>query len=492
MEKIIFITACTFLYINVHAQKVGIGISTPKAILQVADSSVVFSATGMALNLQGNPPISGTGRRMMWYADKAAFRAGYSGGTNWDKDNIGNYSFSAGGDTRAKGDYSIAFGQSTTTNGIVSTAFGFSSSAAGDYSTAFGRGTASGINSSAIGYLSVGSGVGSTAIGSLLNANGDYSTAIGYSLDVPAFNDYSTAIGYASSADNSYATAIGANTNVVGSYSTGIGYFSTIADANAVALGSRSTSGGFSQTIGYYSETGSFSSALGGYYSKATGIYSTATGDRVNATGSYSTAFGSLSTASGAYSTAFGYKTNAQSYSTLNIGLYNEPLSVIQTSISPTTALFVVGNGTSDTRRSSVFAVHNNGEVKVGYDSLYTPYSTLMEIKGDMALKQNVITLINGINNNVIVNRFSFVNVDNPTSNFSITGVVAGGNNGKILTILNTSGQNMTISNLNAGSDPQNRINTLSGADIVTVGNGSVTMQYSVAQNRWMVIAVRD
>jgi hypothetical protein len=60
------------------AQNVGIGTTTPSARLHVVDSSVVFSAAGDIPVTQGKPPVSGDGRRMLWYVDKAAFRARYA------------------------------------------------------------------------------------------------------------------------------------------------------------------------------------------------------------------------------------------------------------------------------------------------------------------------------------------------------------------------------------------------------------------------------
>ena len=57
------------------AQNVGIGTLSPVARLHVADSSVVFTAIGDIPATPGNVPVSGAGRRMMWYPDKAAFRA---------------------------------------------------------------------------------------------------------------------------------------------------------------------------------------------------------------------------------------------------------------------------------------------------------------------------------------------------------------------------------------------------------------------------------
>ena len=51
---------------------------------------------------------SGNGRRMMWYPDKAAFRAGYAGTDQWDEINTGNYSVAMGYLTEASGSYSTA------------------------------------------------------------------------------------------------------------------------------------------------------------------------------------------------------------------------------------------------------------------------------------------------------------------------------------------------------------------------------------------------
>jgi hypothetical protein len=119
------------------AQNIGIGTTTPLARLHVTDSSVVFSAVGPAPGPAGRPPVSGEGRRMMWYADKAAFRAGYVANTNWDKDNIGFYSMAFGYDSKASGSFSIAMGGGTA-SGNVSTAMGGVTTAFGDYSTAMG------------------------------------------------------------------------------------------------------------------------------------------------------------------------------------------------------------------------------------------------------------------------------------------------------------------------------------------------------------------
>jgi len=120
------------------AQNVGIGTGSPRARLHVVDSSVVFSSAGDIPGTAGNPGVSGEGRRMMWYPDKSAFRAGYVSSNEWDKNNIGLYS--------------VAFGWGTVASGIGTTATGYQSIALGVYATAMGYQT----NAKALASFAVG------------------------------------------------------------------------------------------------------------------------------------------------------------------------------------------------------------------------------------------------------------------------------------------------------------------------------------------------
>lgn len=131
---------------------------------------------------------------MMWYADKAAFRAGYVSLTNWDKANIGNYSFASGLNTTASGERSTAMGSLATASGNYSFATGHFSNASGDYSTALGyQAEASGVYSTATGNQTIASGIIATATGFNTTASGDYSTAMGSY--TTASGDNSTALG---------------------------------------------------------------------------------------------------------------------------------------------------------------------------------------------------------------------------------------------------------------------------------------------------------
>ncbi len=136
---------------------VGVGTTSPTALLHAhgtgtGEGNVLFVGEYKVFS-PGDPPTSGAGTRMMWYPDKAAFRAGRVIGTNWDKDNIGDYSVAMGNNTTASGNYSTAMGSGTTASGNYSTTMGNLTTASGYYSTAMGSGTtASGYNSIAIGF----------------------------------------------------------------------------------------------------------------------------------------------------------------------------------------------------------------------------------------------------------------------------------------------------------------------------------------------------
>ncbi|MBL7731182.1 MAG: hypothetical protein JNM88_08400 [Chitinophagaceae bacterium] len=409
----------------------------------------VNTGTGFTLvyrrlyNAAGTLPDRGgyAGNSFLFDVKTGALRAGKINNTP-----LKNYSTGLGYNTNPSGDYSTAIGFATSATGYISTAMGNSANAAGS---------------------------GSIAMGSSTNALGGYSTAMG--ANTSATGNHSTAMGYSSNATGNLSTAIGGYTNATGTNSVAMGYA-----ADAAALGSTAL-GSFTTAAGNYSTTM-------GLYNNATGAASTATGAYTMASGDYSFATGYATGARGNYTTVTGYGNTATGYASLVTGLYNDSIVSAQTSINTNSPLFIVGNGTNASTRSNAMVVRMNG---IG---LYTsnPGSKL-DVNGDFSLRQGMLTLNNrgGTNNNLVPGAYSFVKIASATNNFTITGF-QGGSDGRILTILNLTGFNMTIANLNGSSATDNRINTLTGANIVTNGNGTVTLQYSIADNRWIVIAVRD
>lgn len=254
MKKVIITVFCVNIFLS-KAQNVGIGTTAPLARLHVADSNVLFAAPGRVLLDPGNTPISGTGRRMMWYPDKAAFRAGYISGAEWDKSNIGYYSFASGANTIAFGNNSIAMGSG--------------SQAVGDSAAI------------AIGYGVKASGSTAVAFGKTTNASGRFSTAMGWNTTASGLSSLAT--GYSSLASGDLSTAMGLNSIASEYTSTAIGAYATASGGGAMALGSEAT---------------------------ASGTSSFAAGERATASGFHSIAIGELTKASGRRSTAIGFQAN--------------------------------------------------------------------------------------------------------------------------------------------------------------------------------------
>lgn len=72
----------------------------------------------------GSTPVSGGGTRLMWIPEKAAFRVGSVGGTEWDAANIGEHSFVSGLESIASNNFTLAVGDGVTASGYTSSAIG--------------------------------------------------------------------------------------------------------------------------------------------------------------------------------------------------------------------------------------------------------------------------------------------------------------------------------------------------------------------------------
>jgi hypothetical protein len=175
---------------NNNTGNVGIGVSTPKAKLNVAKSQTVLFGD----------KFDGLGVKAFWIPAKAAFRAGevadvYGSGApyHWDNANIGYGSFAAGSDAKASGDYAVALGWTVSATGRASFATGVSNSASGSYSAVFGEyGSASGFASFAANQANAG-GDFSASFNSAITG-GNYSFGAGEQSETSA--DYSAVFGH--------------------------------------------------------------------------------------------------------------------------------------------------------------------------------------------------------------------------------------------------------------------------------------------------------
>lgn len=348
----------TFVLLTVfpiHAQvgKVGINTNTPAAMLHVMDSSVIFTGLN-PLPTPGNTPISGAGTRMMWYPDKAAFRAGTVTSTHWNKENIGLYSVAMGYNTKAKGDYSTAMGYGATASGLYSIAIGGNTTASGGESTAMGGGTiASGEFSTAMGGGTIASGHYSTAMGFSTTASEYGATALGGGTTASGL--YSLAIGASTTASEYGATALGAGTFAIGLFSTAMGEGTLASGAKSTAMGEGTIASGLNST------------AMGNE-TTASGDASTAMGFNTKASGNFSTTMGQNTKAIGSASTSIGNETKSKSYASLALGQYNDSTFTSSTTWMPTDPVFIIGNGSSSAS-SNAMTVLKNGKTGINVEN---------------------------------------------------------------------------------------------------------------------------
>ncbi len=239
MMKLIGIVAiCIIVSDSVLAQNVGINTTNPIAMLHVKDSNVLFSGPNSVLaNTPYSPPIEGPGARLMWYPQKAAFRAGLAFGNQWDKDSIGILSIALGNSTKAKGESSFASGAGTNASGIRSTATGDFTTAAGyaSFSTGF-QTVASGDYSFSAGTSNSSTGFSSFAFGQVSAATSNTAIAMGINAKASSFS--SLAIGQDVRAASPNSIALGRSTYAVGNISLAAGYMTKASADYSTVFGS--------------------------------------------------------------------------------------------------------------------------------------------------------------------------------------------------------------------------------------------------------------
>lgn len=337
---------------NSNTRNVGIGTGNPLAKLHVADSAVVFtgSVTEPAPPPTVTIPVQNAGTRMLWYPQKAAFRAGYVNGTNWNKENIGLFSVALGYNTMAAGDHcfaagkdnytfgmsSFAFGENNITNGVYSAALGYanaangiaalslgwSNQATGNYSVAVGGSNqASGENSIALGSSTVSSGLVSLSSGYNSTASGNYSFAGGNSSE--STGQYAFSFGNNNGANNSYAVAFGNNCISASMYGFTAGFSNTNNASTAFVFGDNNSSGSTANNALVFGSSCTASQAYGvaiGYNNQSQGQHAVAIGRNVRALSDNSVAVGLGSVTNGQNSFAVGNSNNTYGLNSFAMG----------------------------------------------------------------------------------------------------------------------------------------------------------------------------
>ncbi len=203
-----FGASSNFFWDNTNS-KLGLGTAAPSFPLSLGngtstDGSILSLGYGTVGTDGQSLTVAGPGSRMMWYAKKAAFRAGSVDDTEWDDANIGLRSVAFGDSTKASGNYSFASGSYTTASDDGATAFG-------DYSTA------SGMSSTVIGSANTASNSWAVAIGQGNIASGNTGVALGSGSR--ALSTYGVALGRQTTADSYAQVSVGRNNLPIGTES---------------------------------------------------------------------------------------------------------------------------------------------------------------------------------------------------------------------------------------------------------------------------------
>ena len=156
----------------------------------------------------------------------------------------------------------------------------------------------------------------------------------------------------------------------VGRHSVAMGYNTTANGTGSVALGEWAHAYGVASiAMGNGPLAGGHASTAFGIYTNAVGTASFASGQNTEARGNWATAMGHSTIANGRYSTALGFATNSKGFSSTVVGMFNDSiLTMNETVVSPTTPLFIVGNGNSNApgERKNAMVVRKDGRVGIG------------------------------------------------------------------------------------------------------------------------------
>jgi hypothetical protein len=131
---------------------------------------------------------------------------------------------------------------------------------------------------------------------------------------------------------------------------------------------------------------------------------------------------------------------------------------------------------------ASKLSVNQAGDTTIGGTLAVTGNSTL---SGTVAFNKGTDYTTVGVSNNVVFGAGSLIRLTGASAQ-TITGI-AGGTDGRILTLVNTTGFIATIANNSLSSAVQNRIITGTAADINLAPGASISLVYDSGSNLWRV-----
>lgn len=137
---------------------------------------------------------------------------------------------------------------------------------------------------------------------------------------------------------------------------------------------------------------------------------------------------------------------------------------------------------------NTFYTLQTNG-VAFGLSATNTQLTGTNTVDGQVSyLRKNLTGLANGANS-INASTNTYLKVSGPSGAFSINGI-AGGTDGRMLIIQNSTGYTLTIAH-DSGTEPTaaNRIYCGTGADIVSARNpGCFTLIYDSAVTRWILV----
>ena len=294
---------------------------------------------------------------------------------------IGNYSHAEGISATASGFASHAEGDNTTASGNYSHSEGHYTTASGESSHAEGDSTtASGQQSHAEGDGTVASGIGSHAEGGITDIVSLSLTYVSKCKYTVSAHNYAIKLGKVLNYGEMYAKILSydkdtltiktaaslgtnlSNTNVnllpgiaYGKYSHSEGCETTASGSHSHAEGDRTLASG------EYSHAEGGNTTASGNYSHAECSGATASGHYSHAEGRYTTASGESSHAEGDSTIASGESSHAEGYDTNASGQYQHAQGKYNIKDTADKYAHIVGNGTSDTKRSNAHTLDWEG-----------------------------------------------------------------------------------------------------------------------------------